>query len=62
MRSMTIQETKKANGGKTEYLQCRYCKKKFYYTYYEGFSYCYARGKAAINLRTHLYSCCLNYC
>ncbi len=31
MRSMTIQETKKFNGGKTAYLQCKYCKKKFYY-------------------------------
>ena len=62
MRSMTINETIEANGGKTETLYCPYCSKGFPYSYWEGFTYAYNRGKAAIALRQHIYECCLNHC
>lgn len=62
MRSMTTNETMQANGGKTEYLQCPFCGKKFWYSYWLGISYCLARGQAAIELRSHETWCCLEYC
>lgn len=60
MRKMTITETRKTNGGVTESLSCRICKKfKVTYSYsrWNPIQYCLNRGQAAIELRTHQYAC-----
>ena len=62
MRTMSIEAQKAANGGGTATsLSCPYCGATFSRFYIGKYWKAYAMGRVAIDLRTHIYSCCLNY-
>lgn len=62
MKKMSTNAMLTTNGGGTATSRpCPYCGKRFSRFYIGKYMRAYAEGRVVIDLRTHIYKCCLIY-
>lgn len=63
MKRMSKENMMYVNGGGTAKSEpCPWCGRVFKRFYLGKYWKAYAMGRVAIDLRTHMYNCCLEYC